>query len=45
MGRGGKVGGQALEAVRSPCDEDQLVPANGELAGELLTNSRRSAGD
>ena len=42
---GRKLGGEALQAVGPAGDQHQVVPAGGELAGELLANSRRGAGD
>ena len=42
---GRKLGGEALQAVGAAGDQDQVVAAGGELAGELFADSRRGARD
>ena len=44
-GLGGQLGGERLEAVGAAGDEDEVVAARGELAGELLADSRGGSGD
>ena len=39
VGGGGQLGGERLEAVGAAGDEDEVVAALGELAGELLADS------
>ena len=45
VGRGRELLGELLEPVLAAGDQDQVVAAAGELAGELLADARGRAGD